>query len=114
MNKILYLVGLAIGLQGCQSAEPTPGSTHVSDISPILQGDDFIFKYSGENGFTIATFDEDFENIQLNRGSPPKIIWLRMGNTSTAKIAERLIDNGERIKRIHRKSRSFYSSTLLI
>jgi predicted nuclease of predicted toxin-antitoxin system len=75
-----------------------PESKHVSDISPILQSDEFIFKYAKENDFTIATFDEDFENISVSRGAPPKIIWLRMGNTSTIKISERFIESKQMIR----------------
>lgn len=37
------------------------------------------------------TFDSDFQDFSTLYGSPPKIIWLRAGNTSTNRIAELLI-----------------------
>jgi len=40
----------------------------------------------------IVTHDEDFYELQLVRGFPPKIIWLRMGNTSTLNILNKLIE----------------------
>jgi predicted nuclease of predicted toxin-antitoxin system len=42
--------------------------------------------------------DKDFTNLALQRGAPPKIIWLRCGN-STVTEAERLLRaNIENIK----------------
>lgn len=40
----------------------------------------------------IVTHDEDFFELQLVRGFPPKVIWLRMGNTSTLNILNKLVD----------------------
>ena len=30
--------------------------------------------------------DEDFSELAVLRGSPPKVIWLRLGNCSTAAV----------------------------
>ncbi|MBX2926804.1 MAG: hypothetical protein KF852_03115 [Saprospiraceae bacterium] len=38
------------------------------------------------------TLDEDFYNIQLIHGSPPKIIWFRTGNCSMASLARIVLD----------------------
>ena len=46
-----------------------------------------IWNIAKNNHFTIVTFDEDFYDIQLTKGFPPKVIWLRCGNTSTDHIA---------------------------
>jgi len=59
-----------------------------------------IWNYAKRNGFTIVTFDEDFYDWQLLKGFPPKIIWLRMGNTPTKFLAERLIAEKDQIKRL--------------
>ncbi|MEM8897938.1 MAG: DUF5615 family PIN-like protein [Bacteroidota bacterium] len=50
-----------------------------------------IWFYAKENGLVIVTFDEDFYDWQILKGYPPKIIWLRMGNTSTKMLANKLI-----------------------
>jgi predicted nuclease of predicted toxin-antitoxin system len=47
-----------------------------------------IWKFAKENKFTIVTFDADFFDLSNLRGHPPKIIWLRFGNTKTNFIAE--------------------------
>lgn len=49
------------------------------------------------NKFTIVTFDSDFFDISSVKGHPPKIIWLRFGNTSTKKLSEYLKDKSDSI-----------------
>ena len=63
-----------------------PDSKHQSD-------DIDIWKYAKDNGFTIVTKDIDFYELGLVKGYPPKIIWLRCGNTSTNHIEKVLRDN---------------------
>ena len=46
-----------------------------------------IWKYAKENKFTIVTFDADFYDLSNLKGHPPKIIWLRFGNTKTDFLA---------------------------
>ena len=67
------------------------------DILPVVEiltnrivSDHAIWKYAKANNYHILTLDEDFTEIQNLNGFPPKIIWLRFGNSSTAAIALRL------------------------
>jgi predicted nuclease of predicted toxin-antitoxin system len=76
-----------------------PDSVHTSELSSI-HWDSMIFFYAKENGFTIVTFDEDFYELQLLKGFPPKIVWLRFGNSSNLKIANKLLDNYQKIKQM--------------
>jgi predicted nuclease of predicted toxin-antitoxin system len=41
--------------------------------------------------FPVITFDADFYDISLIKGYPPKIVWLRTANLTTAEIADRII-----------------------
>ncbi|GGF38598.1 DUF5615 family PIN-like protein [Echinicola rosea] len=50
-----------------------------------------IWEYAKQKNYTIVTFDADFYELANIKGHPPKIIWLRMGNTSTKSIAEIMI-----------------------
>lgn len=53
-----------------------------------------IFMYARQQGFdAVFTQDEDFYSLQLEHGFPPKNIWLRTGNCSTAFLAEVMISN---------------------
>ncbi len=68
-----------------------PVCLHVSDISPKLLSDTLIWNYAKEHNFIIVTFDEDFVDIQIINGFPPKILWLRGGNKPTNIIVEKII-----------------------
>ncbi len=56
-----------------------------------------IWEFAKANDFTIVTFDTDFYDMSLIKGTPPKIIWLRIGNTSTTSLVECLRANYELI-----------------
>jgi len=47
-----------------------------------------IWKYAKKNGYSIVSFDGDFFDLVNVNGHPPKVIWLRMGNTSIESIAK--------------------------
>src|SRR6266852_8793219 len=38
------------------------------------------------HGFAVISKDDDFRSLSLVNGAPPKVIWLRIGNASTAGI----------------------------
>lgn len=73
--------------------EAFPETSHVKDYG-LIDYDDFrIFKFARQNQFAaILTLDEDFYNIQLEHGVPPKVIWMRMGNCSTAVLSNAIIE----------------------
>lgn len=63
-------------------------SKHISSLGLMNVEDNKIWQYAKNNNFAIVTFDSDFYDISLLKGSPPKIIWLRIGNLSTNKIIQ--------------------------
>ena len=56
-----------------------------------------IWNYAKENDFSIVTFDADFFDLSSLKGHPPKIIWLRFGNSTTDILASKLISKKETI-----------------
>lgn len=50
-----------------------------------------IWNWAKSNEFCIVTNDEDFLNLVLQKGFPPKIILLRTGNQNTKTLSEVLI-----------------------
>ena len=75
-----------------------PGSKHVK-LEKLDTSDDIdIWEYARKNDFTIVSKDADFYDIGLIKGAPPKVIWLRCGNTSTKNIEKILRDNYKTIK----------------
>ncbi len=66
---------------------------HVSDLKLEGCSDIDIWNYSKSNNYCIVTFDSDFIDISVLNGFPPKIIWLRIGNSSTDGIIQILKSN---------------------
>ena len=42
-----------------------------------------ILEFAKHNNFTIVTQDSDFNDLNILKGFPPKVIWIRTGNIST-------------------------------
>ena len=54
----------------------------------VNYSDKEIWNYAKEYNYTIVTFDADFFDLSNLKGHPPKIIWLRFGNTKTDYLVE--------------------------
>ena len=54
----------------------------------------------------IVTNDEDFLNLSIQKGYPPKVILLRMGNQSTSYIAQVLLKHEAHIAALFSDLRS--------
>jgi predicted nuclease of predicted toxin-antitoxin system len=63
-----------------------PGSKQVRDLELENSKDSFLWNYAKENNYCIVTFDGDFYDLGLIKGSSPKVIWLRLGNTTTQNV----------------------------
>ena len=74
-----------------------PGAKQVKELNLENASDFTIWDFAGKHNFCIVTFDSDFIDISALKGTPPKVIWLRFGNTATDKIAERLQAEAENI-----------------
>lgn len=72
--------------------EQFPGSKHIKDLGLMGQKDSNIWNAAKQHNLTIVTFDSDFIDLANMKGHPPKILWLRIGNTSTKGVAEKLIE----------------------
>ena len=68
-------------------------ATHVSFVSLDRSTDLAVWAYARTHDCVIVTKDSDFSDIAVLRGFPPKAIWLRLGNCTTADI-ERLMRRG--------------------
>ena len=63
---------------------------HLSDLRLINSSDIDIWQYAKNNHYSIITFDSDFIDLSLLYGFPPKVIWLRMGNSSSIEVISKL------------------------
>jgi predicted nuclease of predicted toxin-antitoxin system len=84
--KLLFDQNLSFKL--CQTvADLFPQSNHVRLLGLSEVGDRVLWDYAKTNGFTIVSQDVDFAEMAIVLGSPPKVVWLRGGNQSTAAIS---------------------------
>ena len=63
-----------------------PDSQHVRDVGLRDAADAVVWQYAAQHGFGIVTKDADFHQRSFLYGHPPKVIWVRIGNGSTAMI----------------------------
>jgi predicted nuclease of predicted toxin-antitoxin system len=74
------------------------GAKHLSDLRLEESTDLEIWEFAKKNNYCIVTFDFDFIDISTLKGSPPKIILLRLGNSTTEQITSRLQSDAKLIK----------------
>jgi len=67
-----------------------PESSHVELCGLLSAEDSDVWDFAREQGFVIVTKDSDFSELSILRGSPPKVIWLRIGNCTTSRAEAEL------------------------
>lgn len=89
-------------------ADVYPGAAHVRDFSLQRADDQTVWDFAKANGFTIVSKDNDFHHLSFVRGAPPRVIWLALGNCSTAQIEDVLRTNVLRVIAFHRDPASSF------
>ena len=74
-------------------ADIYPDTEHTSHVGLDRAPDLIVWTYAQTNNYIIVTKDSDFSDISVLRGSPPKVIWLRLGNCTTTDIENSLRGN---------------------
>lgn len=69
-------------------SEDFPGSKQVREVGLEEKTDLEIWNWAKSNTYSIVTFDADFVDLSLILKPPPKVIWLRLGNSSTRNISQ--------------------------
>ncbi len=68
-----------------------PGSTQVQLLGLESETDAALWRYAADGGFAIVTKDADFVELSALYGSPPKIVWINLGNATNAVVLDRLL-----------------------
>ena len=63
-----------------------PESQHVREFGLKGRTDEEIWDFAKINGFTIISKDKDFYQRALLYGSPPKFVWLCIGNCTRSDL----------------------------
>jgi predicted nuclease of predicted toxin-antitoxin system len=83
--KLLFDENLSPRLAGALS-DLYAGSVHLRGCGLRGATDAEVWRYAGENGFAIVSKDSDFSQKSSLFGSPPKVVWLRIGNCTTLRV----------------------------
>ena len=75
-----------------------PGSLHIRDCGLKGATDKAIWEFARANNFTIVSKDSDFYQRSLFYGSPPKIVWLRIGNCTRDDVVQLLLMHEQEIR----------------
>lgn len=72
-----------------------PASVHVVEVELDTATDREIWEYAGDHDLVLVSKDSDFRQLAFLYGPPPKVVWLRIGNATTADIATVILDHLE-------------------
>ena len=75
-----------------------PNTNHVMLEKLDDVSDERVWMFARSNGYTIVTKDSDFNDMAIHKGTPPKIIWIKLGNCKVAEIENILRVNEDEIK----------------
>lgn len=76
----------------------SPDAVHVRLLGLGGAGDEVVWQRAIDLGCVLVTKDEDFHRLSVLKGSPPKVVWIRLGNGSTRDIANLLRERWPRIE----------------
>ncbi len=75
----------------CQQLQDIfPESLHVRLVGAGGAADDVVWELARERGCVLVTKDDDFHRLSVLRGAPPRVVWLRLGNCTTADVSRLL------------------------
>lgn len=63
-----------------------PDMVHVRDVGLQRADDDVVWAYALQHDFVIVSKDNDFRQRSFLLGAPPKVVWVRLGNCTTAEV----------------------------
>ena len=95
--KLLFDQNLSRHLVG-QLRDVFPESEHVTALGLDAATDREIWEHAREHGHILVSKDSDFRQLAFLHGPPPKVVWLRVGNASTATVLRVILDHVEAIE----------------
>ncbi|MCF8258759.1 MAG: DUF5615 family PIN-like protein [Flavobacteriales bacterium] len=85
-------------------ADPFGEVRQVRHLGLEDEDDRVIWQYARDHGLVIVTFDSDFYDFSVVWGAPPKIVWLRSSDQTSANVERMLLANEENIRAFVEKS----------
>lgn len=75
-----------------------PDSTHVREVGLKEANDPVVWDYAKQESFMIVSKDADFHQRSFVFGFPPKVVWVQLGNCTTAEVEQMIRKNLVAIK----------------
>jgi predicted nuclease of predicted toxin-antitoxin system len=72
-------------------------AVHVTDILPANAPDTALLSHAAADAMAIVSKDADFVQLAAQARQPVQLVWVRMGNCSTATLVERFMGNLDQI-----------------
>jgi predicted nuclease of predicted toxin-antitoxin system len=82
----------------------------VRDLGLKASKDPVVWDYAARTGYTIVSKDADLRQRSFLYGHPPKVIWIRLGNCSTKRIAQLLRKRRSQIEAFHEEDEASFLS----
>lgn len=95
--RLLFDQNLSRHLVG-QLRDAFPESRHVTTLDLGTATDREIWNHAREHGYVIVSKDSDFRQLAFLYGPPPKALWLRVSNASTATVLQVILDHADAIE----------------
>jgi len=108
--KLLFDENLSHKLVGALE-DLFPDSGHVRDMGLKAADDRLIWEQAKSNDLIIVSKDSDFYQRSLLFGHPPKVIWIRRGNSSTDDVETILRQHFQDVKDFYEDA---YESFLIL
>ena len=80
-------------------ADLYPGALHVRSLGRGGYSDGEIWTLAAREDCILVTRDEDFLQLSVLRGAPPKVVWIGVGNCSNAALVSLLRSRHAEIER---------------
>jgi predicted nuclease of predicted toxin-antitoxin system len=74
---------------------------HIDRLDMGEASDAEVWAYARAQDFSIVTKDIDYQAFLAVEGPPPRVIWLRLGNATTAQMEDALRGHAEAISATH-------------
>lgn len=75
-----------------------PGTRHLEDAGLRGEPDSVIWGFARREGFALVSKDDDFRQLSLLHGAPPKVLVLAIGNGGNSIVFDLLMSHRIRIE----------------
>ena len=100
--KLLFDENISFRL--CKRLEDIyPESTHVRFLGLEHKNDIKIWEYAKTENYIIITQDSDFNDMSIINGFPPRVVWIKTGNSRVSEIEAILRKHSIRIREFFNK-----------